>query len=489
MSKPHPDWAIAHRKPGTELRKINGHYYLYKVSSKWDKVTKRTKKITERILGKITPDGEFIPSKNRKQKNKSKKKLLIEIDPTISVKEYGMYFFMTHYMKDITNQLKKHFPESWKYILSIAYCRLVKQLPINRMPLHFQYSYFSEEFSDINFTEKKISLVLQNIGRNRGKVVSFLNYKVPRGEHVLVDMTGISSRSKNKAFSRKGYNNKSNYKGQINLMYIFGNQSLRPIFYRLLPGNIRELKAFILTLKESKVKNCILIIDKGFYSKKNIEFLEKNNLRYLCPLKRNSTIIHEEYITQLLEKEKAEYFMYENKVIWYIKKRLSGRNLYIFLNEEMKLHEEKDYLIRVANKPESYSVEKYHKKRKQFGTLSLLTKISRKSGEQIYKIYKSRNQIEVMFDGLKNVLGADRTYMQNEETLQGWMFANHIALLVHHRLYRLLLDGEKLKKHSVKALIERLSLIRKAKIGSQWADTEVVKSSTVLLKDIGIPIT
>lgn len=33
-----------------------------------------------------------------------------------------------------------------------------------------------------------------------------------------------------------------------------------------------------------------------------------------------------------------------------------------------------------------------------------------------------------MFDGMKNVLEADHTYMQNEQTLQGWMFINHITL-------------------------------------------------------------
>ena len=29
----HPDWALAHKKPGTELKCINGRYYLYVVKS------------------------------------------------------------------------------------------------------------------------------------------------------------------------------------------------------------------------------------------------------------------------------------------------------------------------------------------------------------------------------------------------------------------------------------------------------------------------
>ena len=152
------------------------------------------------------------------------------------------------------------------------------------------------------------------------------------------------------------------------------------------------------------------------------------------------------------------------------------------------MKEEQDFLARLS-KSQNPDMEKFNKKKKQFGTLALFTNLHRKTGEQIYKIYKSRNQIEVMFSGLKGILEADKPYMQNEETLQGWMFANHIALLAHHKLYRLLLDAEKLKKNSVKSVIDRLALIRKAKINSQWADTEVVKATTKLLSEIGIPIT
>ena len=52
-----PDWAIKHKQKGTEIRNIKGNYYLYKISSKWDKIKKRPQKITEKFLGKITMEG------------------------------------------------------------------------------------------------------------------------------------------------------------------------------------------------------------------------------------------------------------------------------------------------------------------------------------------------------------------------------------------------------------------------------------------------
>lgn len=40
MSKqsPHPSWATQYRTKGTELRFLNGRYYLYAVSSKYDPI-------------------------------------------------------------------------------------------------------------------------------------------------------------------------------------------------------------------------------------------------------------------------------------------------------------------------------------------------------------------------------------------------------------------------------------------------------------------
>ena len=67
----HPQWALKHKKKGTELRFINGHYYLYEITSKWDSKIKRSKKITLGILGKITKEEGFVESEKHKLKELS----------------------------------------------------------------------------------------------------------------------------------------------------------------------------------------------------------------------------------------------------------------------------------------------------------------------------------------------------------------------------------------------------------------------------------
>jgi len=487
-----PEWVLRHRRPGCELRYINGHYYLYEISSQWDKINKRTKKITGPIIGKITPDGELIPSKRQGTQKKKIAQNPLLLTNEISIKEFGLTHFFLRHLNPVCEQLKIYFPQHWEFILAVAYCRLYRQLAINQMPLHLHYSFLSEELKEVSFTEKNISLALRDVGRNREAIVNFMKWDVPEDEYVLIDLTTLPSRSKNGAFAQVGFNNHRDYNGQINLLYIFGNQSLKPIFYRLTPGNIRELSAFLITIKESNLSPCILVMDKGFYSAKHVKYMMKNDFRFICPLKRDTKLVASEERLKLFNKVDAHYFEYMGRVIWYIEIKPAkdlDKIIYLYLDDELRTREEKDYLIRINQKLKQYTIEKFQKKKHHFGTLALLSNILLKSAEEIYQIYKTRNQIEMTFDGFKGVLEADRTYMQNEETLQGWMFANHIALIAHHRIYRALLDANKLKKFSIRSVVERLALVRKARINGQWVDTEIIKANVKLFQDIGFPVT
>ena len=41
---PYPNWVLKHKRKGTEIRKIGNNFYLYKVTSVWDKERKRARK-------------------------------------------------------------------------------------------------------------------------------------------------------------------------------------------------------------------------------------------------------------------------------------------------------------------------------------------------------------------------------------------------------------------------------------------------------------
>ena len=75
-------------------------------------------------------------------------------------------------------------------------------------------------------------------------------------------------------------------------------------------------------------------------------------------------------------------------------------------------------------------------------------------------------EVETAFDAFKNTLEADRTYMQNDQSMEGWMFINYLALLAYWRILKLLVKKELLSKFSIKDVLD--PSITHKKDQNQW---------------------
>jgi transposase len=272
-------------------------------------------------------------------------------------------------------------------------------------------------------------------------------------------------------------------------MFLFSTKLKLPVYYRILPGNIREVKAFKLTLEESGLTDAVIISDKGFFSQANVDCLETERLNYIIPLRRNSTLINYEPIEQPRKTGFDHYFCYHNRFIWHYTIDYPRRKVVVFFDEQLKVREISDYLKRIETHPESYQLANFKEKESSLGTLAVLNNLQEKTPEAIYHYYKSRDNIEIMFDAMKNILEADASYMQNELALQGWMFINHIALQWYYQIYQLLTQKGLGSKYSVIDILSHLAEIRKVKINGNWKTAEINAKTVAVLEKLGIPIT
>ena len=128
----YPDWVLQHKTKGTNISCIKGNYYLYSVTSKWDKAKGRSQKITKGYLGRITEKG-LIPPKNRNRTE----------NQSITVKEYGATRFLLDVGSDILEKLRSVFPEYAEMLFSLAAIRVMERCPFRRMELHYEHSYLS----------------------------------------------------------------------------------------------------------------------------------------------------------------------------------------------------------------------------------------------------------------------------------------------------------------------------------------------------------
>lgn len=60
-----PEWVTRfERPPGTEIKRINGHFYFYERFSVYNPKTEKKHKKSGAMLGTITPDG-LVPKRTR----------------------------------------------------------------------------------------------------------------------------------------------------------------------------------------------------------------------------------------------------------------------------------------------------------------------------------------------------------------------------------------------------------------------------------------
>ena len=165
------------------------------------------------------------------------------------------------------------------------------------------------------------------------------------------------------------------------------------------------------------------------------------------------------------------------------------KSITVFIDDELRNREEKDYLNRIESKAEKYTMEQFHDKRYTFGTIAVINNTG-KSAKETYVNYKTRGQVETMIDTLKNIVEADRTYMQNEQALQSWMFVNLIALKWYYQILNLLKKHELNNKYSPADLLMFLTEVKMVKINDTWHRAEVTRKNLELLQKLEIlPIT
>ena len=167
---------------------------------------------------------------------------------------------------------------------------------------------------------------------------------------------------------------------------------------------------------------------------------------------------------------------------------MGDEKIVVYLDDAMKTEEIKDYLTRIESLPEKYNINTFHEKQHAFGTIAIQHNMD-KTAKEIFIDYKSRGQVETMINVFKNVIDADKSYMQNEQALEAWMFVNHIALHWYYKIIQLIKKNELNSKYSPNDLLQLLKEVRKVRINGKWYNENITQKNMNLIKALNIHIT
>jgi len=179
----------------------------------------------------------------------------------------------------IAKLLKATIPEYATQILTMAYYLACQGGPLSQCEA---WTKTHESPSIKPLTSQRISEILGSIstGAKQAFLASWMD-KVLEDDYLCYDITSISSYSAFNEYIRYGHNRDNETLPQLNLALLFGQKSKLPVYYHRTPGTITDVQTvhnLLATFKKLDIKNLHYVLDKGFYSKKNVdELLERKD--------------------------------------------------------------------------------------------------------------------------------------------------------------------------------------------------------------------
>lgn len=459
--KAYPDWVEKHRGEGKEIKMIGGRYYL--TSYEYRTVDGRRKKVSTGTLGTIRPEG-LIPSCKKGQTIRSQ---------VTAPLEYGASFLLESLGNDILSNLNETFSSKLSnQIFEMAKIGLVSPSPFKRMELIYSNSYDSRLRPNLPLSPSTITSVLNEIGSNREAQLNFMRKYYDGTEFIIFDGTRLVSHS----LGEKGYNHCNIDDPQMNLQYCFSlRPEKKPIYFKGFTGDKTDISILKTCIRESGLNNMIFIADKGYYSGSNAEELTKNGISYIMPVKRCDKRIDYASIDMSSMDGFDGFFSFQSRPIFYktiqrasaagekgtdakgeTEEPKPSETIVLYFDQKMRGKEIMDSTCGKDGGIDDLKERKF----RSMGTIALATTIKEeKTPKEIYEIYKERELIEDANDAYKNVMRKNASYLQNTNSYYGWLFINHITLLLYYRVYNKIKEKGMTSKYSVADVIEQAKRI------------------------------
>lgn len=485
--------AIMSRKPtqfgAVEVRHIGGYYYVYQVSSRWDAGKGRPQKVTGKSVGKITEADGFIPNANGMRLMQERR---ITPDTAPAVRNYGAYELLLQLSPGIAGQLRDHFPDVFREIRTLALLRLVDSVTSARMVRPaFLGSYMSDICPDLPVSEGPVRRFVAALGAMQGRQEGFMRASLIPGTTLLFDGTAIFTRSSD-SLSCKGYNPGHSQNPQARLLYVFERDSHRPVFYRVVQGSIVDRTAFMDTVRASGCRDCVIIADKGFYSKRNVSALLDAGMRYILPLQDNTACVEIGFYEDMDDGKWDGVFTYKKRAIWF-RKRPSGNkgnNIYTFRDDSRRAEMAGSFVERAEN---DYGEEERKPtdvtKEIRMGYFSFCSNLDIPAKE-IYLSYKERWDIEQCFDYLKNSVSPSASHAHSDDYFRGWAFLNHVSLMYYYGLVNALRSTKLDERYTAEDMLKLAKNVYRVDTGDGqgYKVSAIQKKTQELLDKLGVDL-
>lgn len=397
-----------------------------------------------KVIGHII-DYKFVPKQTAQ----------VSVEPDML--SYGASALVKSVSADIKDDLLKVYDPSDVYaIMAIATLRVTKPgIASSRISTEYSRTFVCKDYPGAALSKNSVGSLMNRIGMDGSKRRMFYQLrmeKVAADHHVAID--GMLKQDNSKVNDLSAFSRKARLKGskEISVLYAYDIELMEPICAEVFPGNYIDASSYPAFIRDNDIRKGIIVDDKGFPpSKIEAELAERPDLHFLTPIRRNDVRISD---NDMLSFEGVLEGIEANVV--YKKKRIKGgRYLYAFKDAKRAALEERTYLSN-AQRKDSFSPEKYAKKKAVFGVMVLESDLDLEP-ITAYTCYEDRWLLELVFNRYKNDECLDHTDAQGDFAVIGSEFINFISTVATCRIVRKAERAGLLKKMSYGDLIDDLS--------------------------------
>ena len=331
------------------------------------------------------------------------------------------------------------------------------------------------------------------------------------GIYISYDSTNMNTTSEGIDMAEFGHAKDDPEEEQVNISYAVNHENATPLFYEMYPGSIidnSQCTYMVDRAKEYGYKNIGLILDRGYFSIKNIKYFDAKGYDFLMMVKANSKVVAEKIKenTMPLMTAKAKYFLPNHEVYAVTKTGTIGddslvRYFHIYYDNVRAGQEKNEYLKqlevkenhvkkrveeKIRRKEDMTSYEKLFKlkydnngylqsyKRNEkkiqeeldkLGFFVIITSKEMTAGEAL-DIYRKRDSVEKIFRMLKTGLEYDTFRVHSQPSLESKTYVLFIASIVRNYLYqglRTVAAKEKNKKNYTVPAAISITIVKNSK--------------------------
>ena len=521
-----------------QTNKKTGVVYVYESVSFWDK-EKQQSRAKRRCIGKLDPITKEVISTRKKHADPQKKNKRGAV-PVIHLSRcfYGATYLFDQIGKslNIIDDLKTCFPDSFRQILSIAYYLVLEDKnPLSRFPRWA--ATHKHPFGNAIPSQRSSELFASITEEAKGQFFRLQGKRRVEKEYWAYDTTSISSYSKCLNQVRYGFNKDHDPLPQINLAMLFGQTSHLPFYYRKLAGHIpdvKTLKKLLADLQFLDFDRIKLVMDRGFYSTANINGLYKNHLKFILAarptlkmVKTGLDAVREEMRNWNHYSPTYDLYAYCHPVKWaysqarpYKGDTIKGERrmyLHLYYSGERALENEKTFnqllhslQIELENEERHPDHEKLYAKyfeikttpirgtkakakdqiiaeaKKNYGYFALVSN-DIKDPISALEIYRNKDLVEKAFSNLKERLSLRRLAVSSEQSLDGKLFVEFVALIFLSYIKKKMQDAGLFEKYTMQGLLDELDIIECfEQPGHRLQVGEITKCQEELYNKLGV---